>query len=443
MSQILLGKSTKQIKLNLKMLNRHGLIAGATGTGKTVTLKIIAEALSNQGVPVFIPDVKDDVSGLAIPGSENEKVTERIEKIGIEDFEYRGFPVIFWDLYQKNGHPVRTTVAELGPLLFSRLLSLTTTQESILSIIFQIAEDKNMALINLQDLKDLIEFVVDNRQEFSKEYGRMATPSLTAILRQIIAMETDQIDLLFGEPAINIYDFMKTDSDGKGHVNILSARDLILNPKLYATFLLWLLTKLYEDLPEVGDLAKPKFVMFFDEAHLLFDEMPDTVIDKIKQIILLIRSKGVGVFFITQNPKDINEDVRAQLSNRIQHALRTYSPKERKAIKSIVESFPENAKIDDLAALIQELGVGEAVVSTLNAKGIPSQAEHVLICPPRSQFSPISEAQRAEIIKSSIFYGQYEKSIDSYSASEEIEKIAAQQKLEAEANPKKEKEIWL
>lgn len=436
-SKVLIGKGDEQVYLYTKMLNRHGLIAGATGTGKTISLKVLAEQFSSQGIPVFLPDVKGDISGFAVAGAEHPKITERIEKINITDFEFSEYPTVFWDIFGKQGHPIRTTISDMGPVLLSRLLDLSDTQDSILNIVFQIADDEGFLLYNLDDLKAILQYIDDHKKELSDEYGRMTTASISAIQRELVALETSGADFFFNEPALNLFDLMRTSHNGKGHINILHAKELILNPKLYSTFLLWLLSELYETLPEVGDQDKPRLVLFFDEAHLMFDNMPDALLDKIKQIILLIRSKGVGIFFITQNPKDINEDVRGQLGNRIQHALRAYSPKEKKAIKSIAESMPENTNLD-LEELIPNLGVGEAIVSILNPDGIPTVAQHTLMSPPESQIKPLDNSKIQDLIKQSSLYGQYEKVVDRYSAFEKIKELKEKEAQEEQTQEQEE-----
>lgn len=449
--KILLGKGNYddggQVFLHPKMANRHGLIAGATGTGKTISLKVMAESFSKMGVPVFMCDIKGDLSGTGTAGKEHPKITERINTIGIENFEFKGYPTIFWDVYGEQGHPIRTTISEFGPLLLSRLLNLNDTQEGVLTSIFKIADDDGLLLLDLKDLKAILNYVDDHKKELEDDYGRMAASTIGAIQRAVVALETIGGDEFFGEPAVQLFDLMKTDSNGMGRVNILAADKLMLQPKLYATFLLWLLSELFETLPEVGDLDKPRLVLFFDEAHLLFDDMPDALLDKIKQVILLIRSKGVGVYFITQNPNDIHEDVLGQLGNRVQHALRVFSPKDRKALKALVSTFPENPALGDLEEVVPQLGVGEALVSCLNEKGLPTPAEKTLMIPPESFMGPLDSAERSRLIQQSEFYGRYDQLLDRDSAHEMLARRAeeeARELAEAEAEEKafieKEKE---
>ncbi len=449
-AQILLGKDIgsdngEQVFFNPKMANRHGIIAGATGTGKTVSLKIMAEAFSRLGVPVFMSDAKGDLSGMAAAGLDHPKVQERIDRIGITDFDYSDFPTVFWDLLGEQGHPVRTTISEMGPLLLSRLLAQNDTQSDILTLVFQIADKEGHLLLDLKDLKAMVQYAGENAKELSDEYGRITAASTNAIVRDLAALEADGGDQFFGEPALNLFDFLRTNHDGRGLIHVLAADKLILKPKLYATFLLWMLSELFETLPEVGDLDKPRLVLFFDEAHLLFDDMPDALIDKIRQVILLIRSKGVGLYFVTQNPADIHEDVRGQLGNRILHALRTFSPKEQKALKAVANSFPSNPSFD-AEEVIPNLGVGEALVSTLDDKGLPTPGQKVLIVPPRSHFAPVSAEKRQDVLTKSPFFGQYDREIDRESAFERLMerkselKEAAEKQLAEEKAEKAEKQ---
>ncbi|MEC3860569.1 helicase HerA-like domain-containing protein [Mesobacterium sp. TK19101] len=407
--------------LDLKYANRHGLIAGATGTGKTVTLQILAEGFANAGVPVFLSDVKGDLSGLAKPGSETFKLhgafTDRAAKIGFDDFSYQAFPTVFWDLFGQKGHPVRTTVAEMGPLLMSRLLELSEAQEGILNIAFRLADEDGMPLLDLKDLQSLLVWVGENRADLSLRYGNISVQSVGAIQRRLLVLENQGGAGLFGEPALDLADMMQVDAQGRGQVNILTADSLMAAPRLYATFLLWLLSELFEELPEVGDPDKPKLVFFFDEAHLLFDDAPKALIDKVEQVARLIRSKGVGVYFITQNPDDIPEDILGQLGNRVQHALRAFTARDRKALRLAAETYRENPDFN-IEDAIREVGVGEAVTSMLEKKGVPGVAQRTLIRPPSSQLGPITDDQRAGLIATSPIGGKYDTVIDRRSAYE-------------------------
>ncbi len=414
---LLIAKGEHNIGILPKMANRHGLIAGATGTGKTVTLRVLAEHFSRLGVPIFMADVKGDLSGLCQPGGDKPKVAERAETLGLSPFNFTGFPVVFWDVEGVQGHPVRTTISEMGPLLLSRLLNLNDTQSGILTLVFKIADDNGLLLLDLKDLRTMVQYVGDNSKQFKTEYGNISTASIGAIQRNLIALEHQGADKLFGEPALNLYDFLQTDATGAGIINILAADKLMQSPKLYATLLLWLLSELFEELPEVGDPRKPKFVFFFDEAHLLFDDAPEVLVDKIEQVVRLIRSKGVGVYFVTQNPLDLPDSVLGQLGNRMQHALRAFTPRDQKAVKAAAETFRANPKLDVVEA-IMELGVGEALVSVLNDKGTPTRVERALILPPQSRLTPLAPAERDQIIRASLLYGHYEKVIDRESAYE-------------------------
>jgi hypothetical protein len=423
----------------LKYANRHGLIAGATGTGKTVTLQILAESFSANGVPVFLSDVKGDLSGLGAAGSESFKLhdafMDRAGRIGFADYAYRAFPVTFWDLYGEAGHPVRTTISEMGPLLISRLLELSEAQEGILNIAFRVADEQGLALLDLKDLQSLLVWVGENRKTLSLRYGNVSTASIGAIQRRLLVLEGQGGDKLFGEPALDLADIMKTDADGLGRINILAADKLMGSPRLYATFLLWLLSELFEELPEVGDPDKPKLVFFFDEAHLLFDDAPKALVDKVEQVARLIRSKGVGVYFITQNPADVPEDVLGQLGNRVQHALRAYTAKDRRDLRQAAENYRDNPAFD-IEDAIREVGVGEAVTSMLERKGIPGMAERTLIRPPSSQLGPMADAMRAGLIATSPIAGKYEAQVDRESAFEILQaraEAAAREAEEAEA----------
>jgi DNA helicase HerA-like ATPase len=401
------------------LVNRHGCIAGATGTGKTVTLQAIAQGLSEIGVPVFMADVKGDLSGIAKGGSMTPKISERIYMIGLAEPAWSGCPVTFWDVYGEKGHPVRATISDLGPLLLTRMLNLNDTQSGVLQLVFKIADDNGMLLLDTNDLRAMLQNVGDNAAALRTEYGNISAASIGAIQRGLIAMEEQGGDVFFGEPALNIDDMMQTDGRGKGIVNILAADKLLNAPSLYSTFLLWMLSELFERLPEVGDLEKPKLVFLFDEAHLLFDEAPKPLLQKIEQVVRLIRSKGVGVYFVTQNPLDIPDTVLGQLGNRVQHALRAFTPRDQKAVQAAAETFRPNPKLDTAKA-ITELGVGEALVSFLNEKGQPGVVERAYIIPPASQIGPITEDERKLLLETSVVAGVYEQSIDRESAYEHL-----------------------
>ena len=413
------------------MANRHGLIAGATGTGKTVTLQVIAEHLSGIGVPVFMADVKGDLSGISQPGKESAKLTERIKMLGIDSVAFAGSPVTFWDVFGEEGHPVRVTISEMGPLLLSRIFNLNETQEGVLALVFKIADDNGLLLLDLKDLRAVLQHVGDNAKQFTTEYGNVSAASIGAIQRGLLALEQQGGDKFFGEPALNLDDLMQTDN-GRGMVNILTADKLLQSPRLYSTFLLWLLSDLYERLPEVGDPDKPKLVFFFDEAHLLFDEAPSALLQKIEQVVRLVRSKGVGVYFVTQNPLDVPDTVLGQLGNRVQHALRAFTPRDQKAVKAAATTFRANPALD-VETVITELGVGEALVSFLDEKGRPGIVERAYIYPPTSQIGPITPEQRQNIIKASIIYGQYEKEENRESAYEKLKDRVAAQAAPAQA----------
>ncbi len=422
--------------LTLKYANRHGLIAGATGTGKTVTLQILAEGFSQAGVPVFLSDVKGDLSGLALAGSETHKLhqafTERAERIGFTDFSYAECPVTFWDLFGEQGHPVRTTVTEMGPLLLSRLMELSEAQEGILNIAFRVADEEGMPLLDLKDLQALLVWIGENRAQLSLRYGNVSTASIGAIQRRLLVLENQGGTKLFGEPALDLADLMRTDENGQGMVNILASDKLMGAPRLYATFLLWLLSELFEELPEVGDPEKPKLVFFFDEAHLLFDDAPKVLVDKVEQVARLIRSKGVGVYFITQNPADIPEDILGQLGNRVQHALRAFTARDRKNLRMAAETYRENPAFDTEAA-IREVGVGEALTSMLQKKGVPGIVERTLIRPPGSRLGPISGSERQGILQASPMAAKYDTPVDRKSAFEILQARAEAAATEAEA----------
>ncbi|MEZ5939729.1 MAG: helicase HerA-like domain-containing protein, partial [Hyphomonadaceae bacterium] len=425
----------------LSKANRHGLVAGATGTGKTVTLQIMAEQFSAAGVPVFCADVKGDLSGICVAGDPagklDDKLQSRAQTIGMGELAYAASPVIFWDLYGKAGHPVRATVSEMGPQLLARLLDLNDTQEGVLTIAFQYADDNDLLLLDFKDLKSLLTHVAEIAPEIQKTYGNVAAASIGAVQRSLLFLEREGGDVFFGEPALELSDLMRTTTDGRGYINILDATTLINSPRTYATFLLWLLAELFEQLPEVGDPDKPKLVFFFDEAHLLFDDAPKALVDKVEQVCRLIRSKGVGVYFVTQNPRDLPETVLAQLGARIQHALRAYTPTERKAVKAAAESFRPNPEFDTQTA-ITELGTGEALVSTLDVKGAPTVVQRTLVRPPSSRLGPATAAERAALQAQSPVAANYDKVIDRESAYELLERRERQAEKEAEALKKKE-----
>ena len=399
------------------MANRHGLIAGATGTGKTVSLRVVAENFSTIGVPVFMADVKGDLSGMARPGQDNPKINERVQKLGLAGFKFAGYPTVFWDLYGEHGHPVRTTISEMGPLLISRLLNLNDTQGGVLNLVFKIADDNGMLLLDLKDLRAMLQHVGDNAAQFKTQYGNVSAASIGAIQRGLLELEGQGGEHFFGEPALDLDDMMQTDSQGRGIINVLMADKLINAPKLYATFLLWMLSELFERLPEVGDPEKPKLVFFFDEAHLLFNDAPPVLLEKIEQVIRLIRSKGVGVYFVTQNPLDVPDIVLGQLGNRVQHALRAFTPRDQKAVKAAAQTFRQNKDLD-VEAAITELAVGEALVSLLNEKGQPGIVDRALIYPPKSQLPPLAAGEREQVVKQSTLYGHYERVVDRESAYE-------------------------
>lgn len=403
------------LNLLTQMANRHGVIAGATGTGKTVTLQSIAEKLSDSGVPVFLADVKGDLTGIAKAGGGNAKVEERLKELG-ESAAYQSYPVTFWDVFGQKGHPVRATVSDMGPLLLGRLLNLSEVQEGVLSAVFQIADDQGLLLLDLDDLSTALTYVGQHAKEFRLKYGNISSTTIGAIQRGIVSLKQQGGESLFGEPALNIFDFMQL-SGGRGMINIMASDTLMERPKTYATFLLWLLSELYENLPEVGELDKPKLVFFFDEAHLLFDEAPAILIEKVEQVVRLIRSKGVGVFFVTQNPIDIPDKVLAQMGNRVQHALRAYTPRDQKAIKAMSETFREN-KSFSVEDAITDLKVGEALVSFLDEKGAPFMVQRAFVLPPKSQIGTLSDSELSSLIKSSFQYGRYEKTVNRESAHE-------------------------
>jgi DNA double-strand break repair helicase HerA and related ATPase len=441
-NSIFIGQSDKREELFLPMANRHGLITGATGTGKTVTLQILAEGLSAAGVPVFAADVKGDLSGISEKGEPLDFLVERAKKIGFDDYGFDATPTIFWDLFGEQGHPVRTTISEMGPLLLSRLMGLTEAQEGALNIAFKIADEEGLALLDLKDLRALLSDLADRGKEIQTNYGNVTSATIGSIQRRFVVLEEQGGEKFFGEPALDIKDLMRTTRDGRGYVNILMADRLMQSPQLYATFLLWLMSELFEDLPEVGDPGKPKLVFFFDEAHLLFSDAPPGLVQKIEQTVKLIRSKGVGVYFFTQNPLDVPGAVLAQMGNRIQHALRAYTPREQKAVATAAATFRPNPKFDTKQA-ITELGKGEALVSVLDLKGVPTMVERTLVRPPSSRLGTITPEERQAIVRNSPVYGQYDKLADRESAYEILakkasERAAAQQETEKEKAAAKE-----
>jgi hypothetical protein len=417
---LIIAKAGKtELALLPGLANRHGLIAGATGTGKTVTLQTLAQGFSAIGVPVFMADVKGDLSGLARAGSMSPKLKERLAALGIRDFAFAGCPVTFWDVFGKSGHPVRATISDMGPLLLARMLNLNETQEGVLALAFKIADDNGLLLLDLKDLRAMLQHVGDSARDFTTEYGNISAASIGTIQRALMQLEQQGADSFFGEPALNIDDLMQTDTNGRGAVNILAAENLMSSPKLYSTFLLWMLSELFEHLPEVGDPEKPKLVFFFDEAHLLFNEAPKALLEKIEQMVRLIRSKGVGVYFVTQNPLDIPETVLGQLGNRVQHALRAFTPRDQKAVKAAAETMRANPKLK-VETAITELGVGEALVSFLDEQGRPRMVERALIVPPASRLGPISPQERQAVIQNSVIFGHYEQVVDRESAYEKL-----------------------
>ena len=412
------------IQLLPKLANRHGLIAGATGTGKTVTLQTLAEGFSRRGVPVFMADVKGDLAGISQAGGNNPKIAERAKELGIDDFKGEAFPVVFWDLFGEQGHPVRTTISEMGPLLLGRLLNLNDTQAGVLNVVFEVADEAGLLLLDLKDLRSMLQHVSDNAKDLRGKYGNVSAASAGAIQRGLLALESQGADKFFGEPALDLSDFIQTDSQGRGVINILAAEKLMQQaPKVYATFLLWLLSELFEELPEVGDPEKPKLVFFFDEAHLLFADIESHLREKVEQMVRLIRSKGVGVYFVSQNPLDIPDVVLGQLGNRVQHALRAFTERDQKAVKAAATTFRANPKLKT-ETVLTELAVGEALISLLEEGGSPAVVERARILPPRSQLGPITPEQRKQIVASSTIAGHYEKAVDRESAYEKLQQRA-------------------
>jgi uncharacterized protein len=420
---IVIGKGDTQQLLRLPLANRHGLIAGATGTGKTVSLQILAEGLSDCGVPVFMADVKGDLAGIGAAGAANPKLDERAARVGLSDYAPRGFPTVLWDLLGEQGHPIRTTISEMGPLLLARLLGLNETQQGVLDIGFRVADEQGLLLLDLKDLRSLMNFLGEHATDLSLQYGRVGTASVGAIQRRLLTLEQQGGDHFFGEPALDIGDLMRTDGNGRGMISLLAADRLMMAPKLYATFLLWLLSELFEELPEVGDPDRPRLVFFFDEAHLLFDSAPQALLDKVEQVVRLIRSKGVGVYFISQNPLDIPDEVLGQLGNRIQHALRAFTPRDQKAVRAAAQTFRANPGFDT-EEVITRLGVGEALVSTLDAEGVPGIVEQTLIRPPGSRMGPLTPEERRSALAASPLADRYDQAVDRDSAYEVLKKRA-------------------
>jgi len=419
-NSIIVGKSTKFEVLDLHFANRHGLVAGATGTGKTVTLQVLAEGLSEAGVSVFAADIKGDLSGIAAAGEAKDALVARAKGMGLE-YQPDQYPVIFWDVFGEQGHPIRATISEMGPLLLSRLLQLNDTQEGVLNIAFRVADEQGLALLDLKDLRAILGYVADHASDLQKEYGNVSSATVGTVQRQLLVLENQGAKSFFGEPALDLADFLRTDRDGRGFVNVLAADKLIENPRLYGTFLLWLLSELFEKLPEVGDPEKPKLVFFFDEAHLLFNDAPKPLLEKIEQVVRLVRSKGVGVYLVTQNPLDVPETVLAQLSNRVQHALRAFTPRDQKSVRAAADTFRPNKDLDT-AKVITELGKGEALVSFLEGNGVPSVVERTMIRPPSARIGPVTPAERKAVIDKSPMKGKYDTPVDSESAYEILEK---------------------
>jgi DNA helicase HerA-like ATPase len=423
---LLIAKGDREACLIPAMANRHGLIAGATGTGKTVTLQVMAEQFSRIGVPVFVADVKGDLSGVSQPGTENPKIAARLKRLGFEGFEFEPCPVVFWDVFGEQGHPVRATISEMGPLLLGRLLMLNETQAGVLTMVFRIADDNGLLLLDLKDLRSMLDYVGRNASQFRTDYGNVSAASVGAIQRGLLTLEEQGGEKFFAEPALDLEDMIQVDQHGKGVINILASNQLLQSPQLYATFLLWMLSELFERLPEVGDPEKPTLVFFFDEAHLLFTDAPKPLLTKIEQVVRLVRSKGVGVYFISQNPRDIPDVVLGQLGNRVQHALRAFTPRDQKAVKAAAETFRENPSFD-VEEVITQLEVGEALVSFLDAKGAPGIVERAIVFPPHGQIGPITPDQRKQFIASSVLRGHYETAVDRESAHEKLQARVAEQ----------------
>ena len=444
-NKLLIGRSgDENVYIYPQMANRHGLIAGATGTGKTVTLKVMAESFSDCGIPVFLADAKGDLAGMCNAGSMSDDLRDRLDNLELDNYDFHGYPSVFWDVYGEKGMPLRTTISEMGPLLLSRVMDLNDTQTDILTVVFKIADDQNLLLIDTKDLRSMLQYVGENSKEFSMEYGNISKQSLSAIIRSVVALEAEGGDQFFGEPALDIHDWLCTDCNGKGRISILDCQKLMQNPTLYATFMLWMISELFETLPEVGDCAKPKMIFFFDEAHMLFDHAPKSLLTRIEQVVKLIRSKGVGIFFITQNPRDIPDSVLAQLGNKVQHALRAYTPAEQKAAKAAAMSFRENPQFDTFDTLTQ-LGIGEALISVLDEQGIPTIVKKCHILPPQSQMSVLSDTDREQQIKENMLYSKYCQAVDRDSAYEFLQRKAvedqqAREKAQEEAAAQKQLE---
>ena len=437
--KVWIATGTKKVYLEPSMANRHGLIAGATGTGKTVTLKVLAESFSDMGVPVFVADIKGDLTGMCVPGQENKHILRSITNMGIEGFEYKPYPVQFWDVYGKKGLPVRTTISEMGPELLARLLGLNDTQSGVLRIVFRVADDKQLLLIDLKDLRAMLQYVGENASEFKLVYGNISSQSVGAIQRALLALEDEGGELFFGEPSLDLSDWKKFSmEDGRGMMNILECSELFQHPLLYSTFLLWMLSEIYDMLPEAGDLNKPKFAFFFDEAHLLFDDAPKALVDKVEQVVRLIRSKGVSVWFITQTPTDIPDSVLGQIGNRIQHALRAYTPADQKALNAAAKSFRINPEFRTVDA-IQELGIGEALISVLDESGVPLIVERANILPPRSSMSAVDDTTLQAVVNSSVYKDKYSAEQDNESAFEQLTKIHEHKAEEKETQTKEKK----
>ncbi|OPL17277.1 MAG: ATP-binding protein [delta proteobacterium ML8_D] len=434
MDKILIGRGEHPVCLLARYGNRHGLIAGATGTGKTVSLMVLAEGFSRMGVPVFMADVKGDVAGLAMAGTPNEKIRQRVALIGMEGWVNEANPVLFWDVVGTSGHPVRTTISEIGPSLLARMLQVNDTQAGVLEIAFKLADDQGLLLLDLDDLRALLTFVADSRKEISAQYGLISTQSVGAIQRALLMLQREGGESLFGEPALELNDLLRTDLSGRGIINILVADKLVLKPRLYSSFLLWLLSELFENLPEVGDLDRPKLVFFFDEAHLLFDDAPAMLVQRVEQVVRIIRSKGVGVYFCSQFPDDVPNDILGQLGNRIQHALRAYTPRDQKAVKTAAQTFVENPSLD-VVQTISQLGVGEALVSTLQEKGVPMPVQRTIICPPRCRMGAITPEERAVMLARSPIGGKYDVPVNRESAYE----ILSRRTIEKENTESKSK----
>ncbi|WP_198929157.1 helicase HerA-like domain-containing protein [Marinobacter sp. X15-166B] len=440
-ASVFIGKGSQVQRLLLHRANRHGLIAGATGTGKTVTLQILAEGFSAQGVPVFMADVKGDLSGISQPGIAKPFLTQRAAQVGLEPYQPAGFPTVFWDVFGTQGHPLRATISDMGPLLLARLLELNDTQEGVLNIAFKLADDHRMALLDLKDLRALMTFVAEQAQELSALYGNVSKASVGAIQRRLLQLEQQGGDRFFGEPALELADLMRCDGAGRGHINLLAANQLIERPQLYATMLLWLLAELFEELPEVGDPAKPRLVFFFDEAHLLFEDAPKALLSKVEQVVRLIRSKGVGVYFVSQHPTDIPDKILGQLGNRVQHALRAFTSRDQKAVRAAASTFRQNPDLDT-EQVITELGVGEALVSTLDAKGTPSMVDRTLIRPPASRLGPATADERHRLLSRSEFGARYDTAVDRDSAYEILQQRAEQAAKAAEQATIEEQRVY-